>query len=669
MSLPRGRAPTEDGNMGEDEFEPRLGRVGKRGKAPRYLKQVMTAATKAGLKKAGSGRRFDGRRIGRGASLARALASGDRHASFRARRVIVKARLVKLAGKGMGAAQAHLRYIRRDGVTREGEPGQLYSAERDLADGKAFLARSDGDRHQFRFIVSAEDADQYPDLKPYTRRLMAQMEQDLGTRLEWVAVDHYNTAHPHTHVILRGKDERGENLVIAPEYISHGLRERAMRIATLDLGPRTDLEIEARQRHDIGAERLTGIDRQLIRDMGPDRIVDARHGEAFQHALRAGRLQKLGVMGLAEPLGEGHWQLAGGLEDTLRKIGERGDIIRTMQRELASRGVERGDGERVIFDPAVPDAPALVGRIIIRGLADEHRDTHHLIIDGVDGRSHYVVIGKGEAVEPLPNDAVVRITPRVAEVREVDRTIAAVAAASHGQYSPEAHQLHDPKASDEYIATHVRRLEAMRSLMREPDRSPQGAWTIPADHLAKVEAFEKRQVRDRPVAVEVLSSIPIERLPSAEAATWLDRELTSAAPTPLRDVGFGREVESAKAIRRQWLVAEQLAQEQGAQTIYRSNLLTTLRRRELVQSANSLSAELGLPVTPAERGDEIEGRLVRRVDLVSGRFALIERSRDFTLVPWRPVLARQIGKSVSGIMRDDGPSWSFGRRRSGPTIS
>src|SRR3546814_15087197 len=84
--------------------------------------------------------------------------------------------------------------------------------------------------------------------------------------LDWVAVDHFNTGHPHSHVMLRGRDDRGDNLVIAREYISHGIRERAMRLATLDLGPRTDLEIEARLREDSGAERLTTIDRRLERD-------------------------------------------------------------------------------------------------------------------------------------------------------------------------------------------------------------------------------------------------------------------------------------------------------------------------------------------------------------------------------------------------------------------
>src|SRR3546814_255428 len=117
----------------------------------------------------------------------------------------------------------------------------LYGPDRDQVDGKAFLERADGDRHQFRFIVAPEDGAEYDELKPMIRRLMSQVEQDLDTTLDWVAVDHFNTGHPHSHIMLRGVDDRGDNLVIAREYISHGIRERAMRLATLDLGPRTEI--------------------------------------------------------------------------------------------------------------------------------------------------------------------------------------------------------------------------------------------------------------------------------------------------------------------------------------------------------------------------------------------------------------------------------------------
>ncbi len=154
------------------------------------------------------------------------LGIGDRYAGLRARRAIVKTRLIRLGDKAIAAAHAHLKYIQRDGVSRDGEPGRLYSSGEDDADGRAFLGRCTGDRHQFRLIVSAEDGAEYDDLKPLIRRFMQRMEEDLGTRLDWVAADHLDTLHPHTHVMLRGKDDLGENLVISPDYIRHGMRER-----------------------------------------------------------------------------------------------------------------------------------------------------------------------------------------------------------------------------------------------------------------------------------------------------------------------------------------------------------------------------------------------------------------------------------------------------------
>jgi hypothetical protein len=253
----------------QKDFEPRLGRMRAKGskRGRRYLHRVLVALAQAGGARARRGRRFDGSRVGRGAGIGRLLSRRDRLRALRRRRAIVKARLVKTGGRGRTAARAHLRYIQRDGVQRDGSPGSLYSAETDRADGDAFLDRCDGDRHQFRFIVSTEDGNQYEDLKPLTRRLMAQMEKDLRTSLEWVAVDHLDTAHPHTHIMLRGKDDLGQNLVISREYISRGIRERAAELVTLDLGPRTDLEIEQRLRAEIGAERLTSIDRRLMRDL------------------------------------------------------------------------------------------------------------------------------------------------------------------------------------------------------------------------------------------------------------------------------------------------------------------------------------------------------------------------------------------------------------------
>jgi hypothetical protein len=173
--------------MADDEFEARLGRMRAKGsqRGSKHLARLITATARAG--NGGQGTHvFHGTRIGRGSGIGHLLSARDRHVGLRARRVVVKTRLVKLVGKGMSGATAHLRYIQRDGVTREGLPGELYGPDDRVVDGKAFIERGDGDRHQFRFIVAVEDAVEYDDLKPYVRRLMTQMEADLGTDLDWV---------------------------------------------------------------------------------------------------------------------------------------------------------------------------------------------------------------------------------------------------------------------------------------------------------------------------------------------------------------------------------------------------------------------------------------------------------------------------------------------------
>ena len=185
------------------------------------------------------------------------------------------------------------------------------------------------------------------------------------------------------------------------------------------------------------------------------------------------------------------------------------------------------------------------------------------------------------------------------------------------------------------------------------EREPDGTWIIAPDHLERAAAYERRQAKEAPVAVLTLSVIPIERQLGADGATWLDRELVADAPVPLRDSGFGREVRDALVRRRQWLIEQELARAEQDQTIYRANMLGILRRRELTRVAGQLSDELGLDYADVRPGERIEGVYRRSIELASGRFAVIEKSREFTLVPWRPVLERSLGRQVSGIAREE----------------
>ena len=652
----------------EDDFDLWLGRIGDRGRGggKRFANRIRQAAQLAGgPRPRGSARTFDGSRIGRGAGAGRLLSSKPRYRGRTARRVVVKASIVKLGRKGLARATAHIRYLQRDGTTREGERGALYSEREDRENGKDFVARGEGDRHQFRFIVAPEDGSEYEDLKPLVRRFMAQAEKDLGTKLDWVAVDHFNTGHPHSHVIVRGKDDRGKDLIIAREYLTQGLRERAAELVNLDLGPRTEREIFRSELREVEQERLTGIDRRLIRSMDTDGLADPRRGGWLEQDLRTARLRTLSGMGLASEQRGGRWQLDPELETTLRDMGRRGDIIRTMNHALQVAMQPRAPQDQAIYDPDAADARPVVGRLLASGLADEHADRHFLIVDGVDGLTHYVDIGNS-LLEARPG-AILSVEPRSAGAREVDRTIAAIAGASDGRYSVDLHQLHDSSASEGFCTAHVRRLEALRRSGLKVERDPDGSWAIAPDHLEQVEAHEQRLRARMPVTVALLSAEPVDLLPGRNGATWLDREIVAQEQVKL-ERGFGAEVGKAIDRRLQWLAAQRLIELEGGKYKFRSDLVERMERRELRAAAVQIARESGRAFREHQVGDHVGGICRGPVQVGDRKFALVEHSREFSLVPWRPVLERQIGREISGIVRGSGISWTIGRERSGPEI-
>jgi type IV secretory pathway VirD2 relaxase len=589
----------------------------------------------------------------------------------RARRVVVKARVVKLSGlKAAGAAQAHLRYLQRDGVTREGDQGRFYSTFSDEVDGKAFLERGQHDRHQFRFIVSPEDGASFETLRSFTRELAAKMELDLGTTLDWVAVDHFDTGHPHTHLLVRGATEDGKVLNIAGDYIAHGIRGRASEIMSRWLGPQSELEVREQLRQEIDAERLSKLDRDLLA-RAEDQVVDLRQparwdGDGSYQQLLIGRARELERLGLAEREGPLAWRLAPAMEETLTDLGRRGDIIRTMHGVITAARLDRRP-ELYVIDRAEADSTPVVGKVIHRGAVDDYHDRRYLVVHGIDGRTHYVEVGAN--AEPTPIGSVVRIEAAKPELKKADRTIEEVARANGDVYSLDGHLGHDQSATQEYAQAHVRRLEALRRGGAGVERRPVGSWIIPSDYSEKALEHERRAARTARVRIQILAMQELEQEATANAPSWLDRQLRGEDPLEIAKHGYGAEVRQALYRRQQWLIEQGLAQREGDQVLYRGDMDQRLRRSELRLIAAQLSKELGLEFAEPVAGERISGVCRRRINLSSGGFAVVENSREFTLVPWRPVLERQLGRQVSGIMRSSGSiSWTFGRARQGPEI-
>jgi type IV secretory pathway VirD2 relaxase len=382
-------------STGDDDIQVRPGRIrhGNRGaKRPQtFVGEVMRAAKKAGHV-GSSFRSSQGRsrsRFGRGRRAAVSI-----RLRSNARRVVMKARVVRHQGTRFRSAPLpkHMAYLKRDGVTRDGADARMFDATSDAADEQAFAERTADDRHHFRFIISPEDAAELGDLRSFTRELMQDAERDLGTRLDWVAVNHWNTDNPHIHVLIRGRADDGQDLVISRDYISRGFRDRAAERVTIELGPRSEHEIRTALEKEVEAERWTSLDRAL-RDVADDGggVADLRPGaedDPEMRRLMLGRAAKLERLGLAEQIGPAQWTLKPGIEPALHDLGIRGDIIKTMHRAMTG-----ADREPDVTGFAIhADAPAdpVLGRLVQRGLDDELKGSAYAIVEGVDGRTHHL---------------------------------------------------------------------------------------------------------------------------------------------------------------------------------------------------------------------------------------------------------------------------------------
>jgi len=688
----------------DSDFRIRPGRSRSRGtrvnpRTQSFLTQVKVAVRKAGgnpnrISGSAGGRegKSNGRFNARGRGAATALTLRDRSAwsrdgsgaRTRARRVMVKARVVKLNPQrgavrgrqfvGAKAVDAHLRYIERDGVTKDGEKGQVYSGERDVEDGRAFLDRGRDDRHQFRFIVSAEEGVDLADPRETTRDLMKQMEADLGTKLDWIAVDHHNTGHPHTHILVRGITDDGKILNIAGDYIAHGVRERASDIVTRELGRQTELEVTKQLEREVDADRFTRLDRMLIAEQQGREFTDLRPDQDMRDTFRQNRAllieraRKLERMGLATEIETGKWIVSPKAEPVLRELGERGDIIKTMHRALEREGLaeHRHPARYVLHRENATER--IVGRVLDKGLGgDEMGQRVRLVIDGVDGRVHHIEMDAARA-EDVGRGMIVVAGSAPPGPRAADRNIMDVAG-NEGVYRPSQHLERARTAIDRiggdpeaFVRSHVRRLEALRRA-GHAERIDADHWRVPADLAERGQAYDL--ARDRAnIRISVLSPTGLDQQIGHDGATWLDRELLSRQRIALAGEGFGQEVKAALEKRKQALVNMGHVKDLGeGQLRAPRDLIQRLDAIDIERAGKLLAAERGLQWQPVVAGSHVTGQLVGSTQLSSGRFAMIDDGLGFSLVPWRPALEQHISRDISGIaMPDGGVDWSFARK-------
>ncbi len=538
-----------------------------------------------------------------------------------ARRVVVKAHYLRMTATGAKAATLHLRYIERDGVEKDGSKGMLYSS-----DGPAraldFETPRSGEKHQFRLIVSPEDAGEL-DLTDYVRRLMAAMEKDLGRHLEWAAVNHFDTDHPHAHIVLRGVDRKGREVRLDRGYISNGLRWRAQELATEELGPRPEHDIRRAKTNEVTHNRFTSLDRELERRAKEGHVQARSRARAVDESTLIARLEHLQALRLAERVGTTAWTLSPGWQDELRELGSRGDIIKQIHRAVSGdpsryRVVRAGQP----LDPEKPEA-TITGRVASKGLSDELKGAYFAIIETPTGTAYHVPLSARSAEQLRAGDLVSLATKPAEPIRPVDREIAEAARAGGGAYILEP-------TIDGAPHPHARRLRDLERLGLAKPEAPD-RWTIAPQLLEEL----ARRGREQPVRHQLLlrkEPLSLEQQVRHPGPTWLDKVDESS----LAHWGLGAEIRRALDQRREALRTRGIAGEETRD----GSKLQELGRRAVGERIAARTGQRFLAETP----DRFRGRL--QVGLEGVPYVVVTDGASFVVVPRSHDDARFANKTV-----------------------
>jgi hypothetical protein len=652
----------------ENEFEPRLGRPG-RDVRPSKLRALRTTVRKAS--KPATSRGPKPKQPGVRAHFAKGSASRPRPVANGKRRVVVKVRYAANAGGKGAPLRAHVAYLAREArgpeqqpVLEADNPSEVdrsvdYLSRADVAgeakfqfydqaefgvDPRAITAGWADDPRHFRMIISAEDGEALGDLKPFIRETMAGLEAKLGTKLEWLAVDHHDTDNPHTHVLIRGRRPDGQELFIPSRLISSGIREHAQEIVTRALGPRVDLDLARERMAEIDLRAPTGLDRELAAAgrqglIWPDRPELAR------------RLEHLERWDLADR-SQGAWRVADGLITRLKALADADELERAVAPLRSGRDLQpllEADSSSV-----------MMGELVHVSVADDFGDRFLAIIQTGQGELRYARFERADdlaVLDEIQTGAIVSFEPAVPTLRPSDETVARVASKTGGFYSPALHGEREADVGAGIMAANVRRLEAMRR-MGLVERRPSGEFEVGSDHLSTALRFEERLARRAPFTAKVQSYWSLNEQVDALARSHLDRVLAGEAAAPEGDSAFSRRFEHALQQRRLFLIEQGWMGEQEAGPSRQA--LQRMATLELSTKAKELSGELGLHVL-THIPNRVAGVYARRIDLAQGRMALIIGDRQAMLVPWRPALERFAGRGVEGVLRGQTLSWKLER--------
>ncbi len=282
-----------------------------------------------------------------------------------------------------GQWRAHGRYLERESAVG-GEIG-FDAHQTGVEISKQLQAwQAKKDELLWKIILSPEFGDRV-DLQRLTRDVMNRMEEDLGGPLEWVAVVHRNTEHPHVHVSLRGVNSSGNTLRLNRDYVKRGVREVAESLCTRQLGFQTSLDASEAARREVNENRFTSLDRVIFRQAQAGESGLGFTPIATTNAQVRARLCVLSRMGLAERASDGAWLLRPDSELVLRTMQRAAD----RQKTLFTHGESISDKRLAIQAIDWRQTPSVEGRVLVHG-EQEHTDKRFLMLESTSARVFYI---------------------------------------------------------------------------------------------------------------------------------------------------------------------------------------------------------------------------------------------------------------------------------------
>lgn len=512
--------------------------------------------------------------------------------------------------------------------------GNLYN-KTGRADAYQFAKQAEDDKRQFRMILSPEDGAQI-DLTSFTKKLVRQMEKDLGTKLDWVAANHYNTDNPHVHLVIRGVRDDGTDLLIHPRYIQEGIRNRSVEILDRELGLRTDKDIRTEITKSIGAERYTELDRLIqSRAIGNDRLTIRLKdleikSDPFKSTAAVGRVHVLQELGLARESRAGEFSLKEDWQKSLRKLGQRHDMYKQMS--------EHGYPNVVMIDETVQLRSPVLGKVVKVGYYDELYERKYALLSGTDGKVHYVQLDAlGRSPDVNAGD-LLKVGSKAPEsfLKPSDHNLSDFA-----HDNPNTPLTRDEfkiwAANSRHIRSHIIDSYTDAHMLRLGHLASKGfvkddlqGFVVPKDLLEKIKEYDDTVFKKSASRLDLkkLDSVRFDKTILAPGVTTLDKHTLGKADYQLVNTGFGAELNKAVRQRQQFLVQNGFGRFDKGTFIPVDRLLDRLRLNHLQHQISQVPG-----VLPSHKLDlqieQMQGTVLGTVEVDTGRFVLV-RSQDNT---------------------------------------